>query len=73
MFKLAGTFQPDMGGWWMWTFIFGIISDLVVVDGIFIAIVTLLTMTIGSAPDNCGRCRNCWLNTIPEAVKDSSE
>jgi hypothetical protein len=57
----------------MWCFIFALIGDLVAVDGAFIALTTFLTMTVGSAPDACGRCRNMWLNTVPEAVREASE
>lgn len=66
-------FTPDLINQWGWTFLFSVFSDLIVVDGAFIAIVTILTMTVGAAPDACGRCRNCWLHCVPEAIKDASE
>ncbi len=44
-----------------------------VVDGAFIAIATMLTMTVGAAPDAGGKCRNCWLSMVPEAIKDAAK
>jgi len=44
-----------------------------IVDGVFIAMVTMLTMTVGAAPDACGKCRNCCLNMVPETIKDASK
>ena len=73
VFSYSKTYQPDVVGEWMWCFLFAVISDLIVVDGAFIAAATLSTMTVGSAPDACGRCRNCWLNTVPQAIREASE
>ena len=58
---------------WGWCTLFAVIGDLFVVDGVFIIAVTLLTMTVGAAPDACGKFRNCWLNCVPEAIKDAAE
>ena len=57
----------------MWSFLFAVVSELMIVDGVFIAMVTMLTMTVGAAPDACGKCRNCWLNMVPETVKEASK
>jgi len=58
---------------WGWITLFAVLSDLMVVDGVFIMLVTLLTLTVGSAPDACGKCRNCFLNCVPQAIKDAAE
>jgi hypothetical protein len=73
IFAFAGRFVPETGSAWMWSFLFGIVSDLMIVDGAFISIATMLTMTVGAAPDACGKCRNCWLSMVPEAIKDGSK
>lgn len=73
VFEYSKVFGTVVVGQWMWCFIFAVVGDLVAVDGAFIALVTFVTMTIGSAPDACGRCRNLWLNTVPEAVREASE
>ncbi len=52
---------------------FAVLSDFLVVDGVFITCATLLTMTVGAAPDSCGKCRNCFLNMVPEAIKNAAE
>jgi hypothetical protein len=73
IFAFAGRFVPTLSSYWMWSFLFAVISDLMVVDGVFITVATLLTMTVGAAPDACGKCRNLWLSMVPEAIKDASK
>ena len=73
IFAFAGRFTPAISSYWMWSFIFAVVSDLMIVDGVFIAMVTMLTMTVGAAPDACGKCRNCCLNMVPETIKDASK
>ena len=66
-------FTPTLVLAWGWSTLFAVMSDLVVVDGVFIIIATMMTLTVGAAPDACGKCRNCWLKTVPEAIKDAAE
>jgi hypothetical protein len=73
IFNFAGYFTASMSTQWMWASIFAIVADLAVIDGAFIALTTMLTLTVGAAPDACGRFRNCWLNCVPEAIKDAAE
>lgn len=73
IFAFAGRFTPAISSYWMWSFLFAVVSDLMIVDGVFIAMVTLLAMTVGAAPDACGKCRNCWLSMVPETVKEASK
>ena len=70
IFGFAGIFVKVLSSAWTMSTLFAVLSDMVVVDGIFIAIVTMVTMTVGAAPDACGRIRNIILQTVPEAVKD---
>jgi hypothetical protein len=72
VFAFSGRFTPTLGKSWGWATLFAVISDLMVVDGAFIAVATMLTMTVGAAPDACGKCRNCWLGMVPEAIKDAA-
>jgi hypothetical protein len=58
---------------WAWAFLFSIIADFIVVDGIFMGVVTIITINVGSAPDACGYKRDFCLKLIPPAVKDSIE
>ena len=70
IFSFAKLFVKVLSSAWSMSTLFAVISDLVVVDGIFIMVVTLITMTVGAAPDACGRIRNLILQIVPEAVKD---
>ena len=72
MFTFSAHFQSTLVTAWGWSTLFAIMSDLVIVDGAFIAMATMVTMSVGSAPDACGRCRNLWLNAVPEAIKDAA-
>jgi hypothetical protein len=47
------------------------IADFIIVEGLIIIFATIITLIVGAAPDACGRCRNCWIGTIPQAVKDN--
>ena len=73
VFSYAAYFTTTMSSQWLISFLCAIVSDLVIVDGGFITIATMLTLTVGAAPDSCGRCRNLWLNLVPEAIKEASE
>ena len=52
---------------------FAIVADFIVVDGLFMAVVTIITVKVGSAPDACGLKRDMWLKLVPPAIKDSIE
>ena len=58
---------------WGWAFMFAIVSDFVLIDAIFMGIVTIITVKVGGTPDACGRKRAFWLKLIPPAIKDSIE
>ena len=73
VFTYSARFAPNLALAWGWSTLFAVMSDLVVVDGVFITLATLLTMTVGAAPDSCGKCRNCFLNMVPEAIRNAAE
>lgn len=73
VFSYAAYFTSTMSSQWLMSFLCSIVSDLVIVDGGFIAIATMLTLTVGAAPDSCGKCRNLWLNLVPEAIREAAE
>jgi hypothetical protein len=62
-----------MQTYWAWAFLFSILSDFILIDGIFMALVTAIVLKLGSTPDACGRNRDFWLKLIPPAIKDSLE
>jgi len=37
------------------------------------AVITIIAVKVGAAPDACGNSRNVWLKLVPEAVKESVE
>ena len=49
------------------------VSDFVIIEGFYMAVVTLITVNVGVAPDACGANRAFWLKLIPPAIKDSVE
>ena len=73
VFSFSAKLKPDLSRAWGWSTLFAVIGDFLVIDGIFILFATFLTMTVGSAPDSCGRCRNCWLGLVPVAIRDAAE
>ncbi len=72
-FNLSGKYSSALVGDWGWAFLFSIIADFIVVDGLFMSVVTIITMKVGSAPDACGAKRDMWLKFVPPAIKDSIE
>lgn len=72
VFAFAARFAPDLVMAWAWTTLFAFLTDLVVADGLFIIAATLVTMTVGAAPDACGKFRNCILGMVPEAIKNAA-
>lgn len=71
VFALSNAMNTTLVSYWSWAFLFSIVADFVIVDGLFIAITTLITVNVGVAPDTCGRNRACWLRLIPPAIKDA--
>ena len=72
MFEYASRFAPALDLAWAWSTFFALLAHLVVADGLFIIVATLVTMTVGAAPDACGKFRNCILVMVPEAIKNSA-
>jgi hypothetical protein len=72
VFAFAARFAPALVMAWAWTTIFALLADLVVADGLFIIAATLVTMTVGAAPDACGKFRNCILVMVPEAIRNAA-
>jgi hypothetical protein len=58
---------------WGWAFLYAIISDIMIVEGLVIIFSTSITLIVGSAPDACGKFRNCCLDIIPQAIKDGAK
>jgi len=52
---------------------FAIVGDFFVLEGIQAIVVTIIALLVGSSPDACGRCRNCWLYVLSESVKDGAK
>ena len=50
--------------YWGWAFLFSLIGELVFVEGLVLAVQTVITLIVGAAHDSCGKCRNLWLETI---------
>ena len=72
VFTYAARFAPALVMAWAWSTLFAFLADLVVADGLFIIGATLVTMTVGAAPDSCGKFRNCILGMVPEAIKNAA-
>jgi hypothetical protein len=72
-FSLSGSYSTGLVQDWGWAFLFSIIADFIVVDGLFMAVVTIITVKVGASPDACGRKRDLWLKMVPPAIKDSIE
>ena len=72
-FNLSNTLTTGVVQDWGWAFLFAIIADFIVIDALFMSVVTIITMKVGAAPDACGRKREMWLKLVPPAIKDSIE
>jgi len=72
-FSLSGTYSTGLVQDWAWAFLFSIIADFIFVDAVFMTVVTIITIKVGSAPDACGLKRDFWLRLVPPAIKDSIE
>ena len=55
---------------WGFTFMFALLGDFFVLEGIQAIVLTVMALLIGSSPDACGGCRNCCLYALKESVKD---
>ena len=64
VFILSSHFIKNLLTAWGWSFLFAIIGDFVFVEGIALIVQTIMTLIVGAAPDACGKCRNCWLQTL---------
>ena len=73
VFAFASRFAPALVMAWAWSTLFALLADLVVADGLFIIAATLVTMTVGAAPDACGKFRNCILSMVPEAIRNAAQ
>jgi hypothetical protein len=58
---------------WGWAFLFAIIADFIVIDALFMSVVTIITIKVGATPDACRRKREMWLKLVPPAIKESIE
>ena len=56
---------------WAWAFLFAIISEIAFVEGGALLVQTVMAMVVGSAPDSCGKCRNCCLSLLLQSIKDT--
>eukprot|EP00347_Sterkiella_histriomuscorum_P003593 403363692 len=57
--------------YWGWAFLFSLIGEFALVEGLVLAVQTVITLIVGAAPDSCGKCRNLWLETILQSIKDT--
>ena len=72
-FSLSQKYTITMVDHWGWAFLFSIIMDFILIDALFMTVVTIITVRVGSTPDACGINRAFWLSLIPPAIKDSIE
>jgi hypothetical protein len=72
-FSLSGKYTITMVDNWGWAFLFAIIADFILIDALFMSVVTIITVKVGATPDACGMKRAFWLSLIPPAIKDSIE
>ncbi len=72
-FSLSQKYTITMVNNWGWAFLFSIIMDFILIDALFMTVVTIITVRVGATPDACGMKRAFWLSLIPPAIKDSIE
>ena len=72
-FSLSQKYTITMVENWGWAFLFSIIMDFILIDALFMTVVTIITVRVGATPDACGMKRAFWLSLIPPAIKDSIE
>ena len=53
-FRLSANYSAALVENWKWAFIFSMVSDFVIIEGFYMAVVTLITVNVGVAPDACG-------------------
>jgi len=56
---------------WAWAFLFSLVCEVAFVEGGALVVQTVMTMVVGSAPDSCGKCRNCCLSLLLQSIKDT--
>ena len=56
---------------WLTTWIYALVFEFIVLEGLGLFFSVIVTMIVGSGPDACGCCRNLWITTILQAIKDT--
>lgn len=64
VFVISSTMKKAYLTYWGWSFLFALVSEFAIVEGLVLAVQTITTLIVGAAPDACGKCRNFWLETI---------
>ena len=65
----AGMFEKHISPWLM-VWIYALILDLIIIECSYLFISMMCVLSAGASKKACGKCRNCCLHFINQALKD---